>query len=382
MSEDRCEGARSAHVSKRINMFRVNVYEEAVERAMRVIRSGYIGDGPVVKELESSFAAVSGAPFNVAVNSGTSSLHLGLILAGVSAGDEVVTTAQTMMATSHAILMQRAFPVFADVQFRTGNIDPSDIEHRISNRTKAILVVHWAGYPCDMDEIHAVAQRHGLAVIEDAAHAIGASYKGKPIGSISPITCFSFQAIKHVTSGDGGMLSLLNEEDRRMGSRLRWFGIDRDQRKPSILGEPEWNVTQLGYKYHMNDIAAAIAVGNLGHLREMLEHRRRVARTYREGFAAVPGITLLENRSDRETACWIFTLLAEHRTDLLRKLQGRGIYASVVHLRIDRNDIYGGERRDLPNLDRFTEAHVSLPVHEGMSEDDVQYVIETIRSGW
>lgn len=221
---------------RRINMFQVNVQEEAIEGVVRVLRSGYIGEGPVVKELGTAFVQVSGAPWNLAVNSCTSALHLAVILAGVDAGDEVITTAQTMMATSHAILMQRATPVFADVQPGTGNIDPQDIEHRITKRSKVILVVHWAGYPCDMDEIHAIARQHNLVVIEDAAHAIGAIYKGRPVGSLSPMTCFSFQAIKHITSGDGGMLSLLKETDRILGSRLRWFGIDRDQRKPSILG--------------------------------------------------------------------------------------------------------------------------------------------------
>ncbi|MCR4336256.1 MAG: aminotransferase class I/II-fold pyridoxal phosphate-dependent enzyme, partial [Candidatus Omnitrophica bacterium] len=236
-------------VLRPIQMFRVNICDRAIERAVSVLKSGYVGQGPVVDELEKYFKDVSGAPYNVTVNSGTSALHLAVILAGVNRGDEVITTAQTMMATSHAILMQGAKPVFADVQLSSGNIDPMDIEHRITKKTKAILVVHWAGCPCDMDEIHSLARRHNLMVIEDAAHAIGATYKGRPIGSISPMTCFSFQAIKHVTGGDGGMLSLLNEENKIFASRLRWFGIDRDQRKPTLLGEHEWDVTQLGYKY-------------------------------------------------------------------------------------------------------------------------------------
>jgi len=369
-------------MSRRIDMFRVSVCEESVENAVKVLRSGYIGEGPMVKKLEAEFCKVSGAPWCLAVNSGTSALHLAVLLVGVGAGDEVITTAQTMMATSHAILMARGVPVFADVQPFTGNIDPNDIEHRITPRTKAILVVHWAGYPCDMDEIHAIAGRHGLVVIEDAAHATGATYKGRPIGGISPMTCFSLQAIKHVTGGDGGVLALADEEHRVKGARLRWFGIDRDLRKASILGEPIWNVTELGYKYHMNDIAAAIALGNLMQLEGMLVHRRKIATAYRHGLSGIPGLTLLTSGSDRESAYWLFTVLVERREDFLRLLKERGINASVVHLRIDRNDLYGGERRDLPNLDRFTELHVSLPVHEGISAEDVRYVIESIRQGW
>jgi perosamine synthetase len=369
-------------VAQPINMFRVNVCEEAIERVANVLRSGYIGEGPLVKDLEKSFAKVSGAPWNVAVNSGTSALHLGVILAGVGPGDEVITTAQTMIATSHVILMQHATPVFADIQVKTGNLDPEDIEHRITERTKAILVVHWGGYPCDMEEIHAIAKKFNLVVVEDAAHAIGATYKGRTIGSISPITCFSFQAIKHITSGDGGMLSLVGEENKIEASRLRWFGIDRDLRKPSVLGEAEWNVTRLGFKYQMNDIAAAIALANLNHLHDILSRRREIAKRYRTGLAKVPGITLLESMPDRESAFWLFTLLVDRRFQFLRMLQSKKIYASVVHLRIDRNDLYGGKRQDLPNLDRFTEAHVSLPVHEGLSEDEVEYVIESVKQGW
>ena len=367
---------------KNINMFYVKVYEDAVQQVIPVLRSGFIGQGPRVKELEDYFVKVSGARFNVSVNSGTSALHLAVILAGVDIGAEVVPTAQTMMATSHAILMPRPTPIFAAVQPLTGNINPKDIEHRITSRTKAILVVHWAGYPCDMEEIHVIAKRHNLVVIEDAAHAIGAAYKGRPIGSISPLTCFSFQAIKHVTGGDGGILSALKEQDASEASRLRWFGIDREKRKPTLLGEHEWNVTRLGYKYHMNDIAAALTLGNLKHLDEMLGRRRQIAMRYREAFAKMKGLALLENKSDRESAHWLFTVLVDRREDFLRLLHAHGIYASVVHLRIDRNDLYGGERKDLPNLEKFTQLHVSLPVHEGLNDDDVEHVVHTVQKGW
>ena len=375
--------ANHGNVATRVlQVLRVNVYEEAIERAVAVLRSGYIGQGPVAKELEEYFRQVSGTPWNTTVNSGTSALHLAVILAGVDAGDEVITTAQTMMATSHAVLMQRATPIFADVQPLTGNIDPKDIEHRITKHTKAIIVVHWAGYPCDMDEIHAIAQKHNLVVIEDAAHAIGAKYKGRPVGSMSPFTCFSFQAVKHITGGDGGMLSMLKETDNAEASRLRWFGIDREKRKPTLLGEHEWNVTRLGYKYHMNDIAAALTLGNLKHLDEILGRRKEIAARYRRAFAGVKGMTLLENKNDRQSANWLFTVLVERREDFLRLLHSQGIYASVIHLRIDRNDLYGGERRDLPNLEKFTELHVSLPVHEGLRDEDVEHIISTVTKGW
>ncbi|MBS3125467.1 DegT/DnrJ/EryC1/StrS family aminotransferase [Candidatus Woesearchaeota archaeon] len=217
-------------------------------------------------------------PFPVTVNSGTAAVHLALDIAGVGPGDEVITTSLTCAATNHAILMQYAKPVFADVQYDTGNIDPEDIEHRITPKTKAVLVVHWAGYPCDMDEINAIAKKHNLPVIEDAAHAMGASYKGKPMGTISDFTCFSLQAIKHITTGDGGILCTNNIQDYQKGIRRRWFGIDRNHRIPSVLGHADYDIVERGFKYHMNDIAAAIGLAQLPDL----PNTGRSLRTFRE----------------------------------------------------------------------------------------------------
>jgi perosamine synthetase len=365
-----------------INLFRVRVEESSVDAVAAVLRSGYIGEGPVVKRFEEAFREVTGAQSHLAVNSGTSALHLALLLAGVERGDEVITSAQTMMATSHAILMQGAVPVFADVQRDTGNLDPADIARRITPRTKAILPVHWAGYPCDMDEISDMARQHGLVVIEDAAHALGATYRGRQVGSISPLTCFSLQAIKHVTSGDGGMLAVQKEEWRAEGARLRWFGIDRELRVANVLGEPLWDVNRLGFKYHMNDIAAAIGIENLKPWRQVIARRQAIAARYRSALAEVGGVTMLRADSDRQSAHWILTVLVERREDFIRRLVDMNVHPSVVHLRIDRNTLYGGPRRDLPQLEWFTERHVSLPVHEAMSDEDVDYVTAVIREGW
>ena len=365
-----------------IAMFRPHVSERAIARVVEVLRSGWIGEGPVVAQFEDAFRTRTGAAHAVAVNSGTSALHLAITLAGVGPGDEVITTAQTMMATSHAILMQHARPVFADVKYFTGNVDPVDIGHRITPRTKCFLVVHWAGYPCDMDEIHAVAAAHGLPVIEDAAHAVGAVYKGRSIGSLSDYTCFSFQAIKHITTGDGGMLAIRSADKWDEARRRRWFGIDRTNRKPSVLGEPEWNVTEPGYKYHMNDIAASLGIEHLEELPRILERRAAIAARYRQALARVPGVTLFESAADRTSAHWLFSIHVERRTDFARMMQSKGMAASVVHLRIDTNDVFGGLRQDLPVLARFTESHISVPVHEFLTDDDVDRVIRAVQDGW
>ena len=367
---------------RRVVMFKPYVSDQAIKRVARTLNSGWIGEGPAVREFEDKFNEVIGAPYPVAVNSCTSALHMAIVMAGVKAGDEVITTAQTMMATSHVIIAQQAHPVFADIQYMTGNINPGDIEKRITKRTKVILVVHWAGYPCDMDEIHEVASKYDLPVIEDAAHAIGASYKGKSIGTISPYTCFSFQAIKHVTSGDGGMLCLCNEKDYEEAKRRRWYGIDRVNRKPSILGEAEWNVTEVGYKYHMNDIAASLGIEHLNEFKVIFDRRTEIVRRYRNELSEVSGITLFENNNDRVSANWLFTIHVERRTDFAKMMKAKGVDVSVVHLRIDRNDIFGGLRDDLPNLTTFTKTHISLPLHNLLTDEDVDYVIHCIREGW
>ena len=365
----------------KIRMFSTYVTEKAIERAANTLRSGYIGEGKEVAILESRFKEIIGADYPVAVNSGTSALHLALVVAGIKPGDEVITTAQTMAATSHAIMMQFAKPVFADIQYETGNINPDDIEHRITEKTKAILPVHWAGYPCDMDEIHKIAEKHNLAVIEDAAHAIGAEYKGKKIGTVSPCACFSFQAIKHITTGDGGMVCFGNKEKYDEGRRRRWFGIDRINRKESILGEPEWNVSEVGYKYHMNDIAASLGIENLSMLNEIIERRRQIAKWYREEFEGLNGIRLMKEKNDRKSAFWLFTIHVERKIDFIKMMRKKGIEVSVVHNRIDTNNIFGPLRKDLPELEKYTETHICIPIHNSLKDDEVKHIINSVREG-
>jgi perosamine synthetase len=273
-------------------------------------------------------------------------------------------------------------PVFADIQPTTGNIDPASARTKVTPRTKAIMPVHWTGYPCDMDELNALAREHSLVVIEDAAQALGATYKGRPIGSISRLTAFSFQAIKHLTTGDGGALCCLDESDYLEARRKRWFGIDRDRDQASILGERQYDLTEVGFKYHLNDLGAAVGLGNLPDVRTNLARHRHVAHTYREALAQVPGVTLLESRSDRESSYWVFTLLVERREDFVHALKARGVPTSVVHQRIDRNQVFGGIRGDLEGQAFFDARQIALPVHPGLSDQQIGQIIGAVREGW
>ncbi|MCX6844372.1 MAG: DegT/DnrJ/EryC1/StrS family aminotransferase [candidate division WOR-3 bacterium] len=365
-----------------MDFFHTHVSLRAIELATETLKSTFLSEGKRVKEFEAALTKQLGVRNPVALNSGTSALHLALVLAGVGPGDEVILPAQTYVATGLAVLMQRATPVFADIDPETGNILPSSIAEKITPRTKAIMPVHWGGYPCNMDEINAIAAEHGLAVIEDAAHALGATYKGKPIGAISRFTAFSFQAIKHLTTGDGGALCCLEENDAGQARARRWFGIDRVRSEPCILGERVYDISDIGYKYHMNDLAAAVGLGNLEDFPQRLERRRQIGVRYRERLVDVPGLQLLRLDSDRTHAYWLFTVLVERREDFIRKLASHGIPTSVVHLRIDHNSVFGGLRNDLPGQAAFNESQVSMPIHETLGIAEIESVVGAIRAGW
>jgi len=365
-----------------MEFFNTHVSEQAIKLVAQTMESGWLSEGKLVKEFEQRLASNLGLQHPVALNSGTSALHLALVVAGVGRGDEVILPAQTFVATGLVILMQGAIPVFADIDPLTGNLSSISIAHKITSQTKAIIPVHWGGYPCDMDEINSLASKQNIAVIEDAAHALGSTYKGKPIGTISRFTAFSFQAIKHLTTGDGGVLCCLNEQDAHLAFTKRWFGIDRANSQPSILGERVYDIDSVGYKYHMNDLSAAMGLGNLDDFPQRLLRRQEIAGIYRRQFKDVAGIQLLKREEDRTSAYWLFTMLVEKRECLIRKLAEKGLPASVVHLRIDHNSIFGGLRDDLPGQAEFNERQVAIPVHEGLTNVDVEKITRVIISGW
>jgi perosamine synthetase len=354
----------------------------AIALAEKVLRSGRLSEGPVVRQFESAIQDQLGMRGPVALNSGTAALHLALAIAGVGPGDEVILPAQTFVATGLAVLMQRAEPVFADIDPSTGNISIESIKRRLTPRSRAILPVHWGGRPCDLDEINALAGERGLAVIEDAAHALGASYRGRPVGSISRFTAFSLQAIKHLTTGDGGVLCCLDPADEEQARKRRWFGIDRERSEPSILGERLYDIDAIGFKYHMNDLAAALGLGNLETLAARLKRRRDIGAHYNRELSGVPGLTLLRQESDRDHAYWLFTVRVERREEFVRRLAASSVPVSVVHLGIDHNAVFGGARGDLPGQAEFNRTQVSLPVHEGLDDEDVATVVRAVRSGW
>lgn len=365
-----------------IPIFNTYIDPSARENIQEVLASTFLSEGKLVKRFEEALHSELGLIHPIALNSGTSALHLAVVLAGIQPGDEVICPAQTFVASALAILQEKAIPVFADIQYQTGNICPKSIEDKITEKTKAIMVVHWGGYPCDLDEIQAIAQKYNLFVIEDAAHAIGAIYKGNSIGSISDFTCFSFQAIKHLTTGDGGALCCLNSDLAQQGFARRWFGINRANSKLSILGERLYDITSVGYKYHLNDYAAALGLANLKGFKKRLEQRRKFAQIYTDKLSRVSGIQLFERKSDRESAYWLYGFHVERRENFIRAMKDRGITASVIHQRIDKNSVFGGLNQDLFNQAEFDRTQIHIPMHDGLTNESVHYIIDSIKQGW
>lgn len=367
----------------KVNLHRPYVSDEAVARAVEVLRSGWIGEGPVVKELEQTIGEKFGYRNVLAMNSGTSALQMALLLAGVKQGDDVLTSAQTCTVTSHCIVAAGARPVYADIQYETGNIDHSDIARRLTVRTRAILCIHWGGLPCDMSELQVIASEMGIALIQDGAHALGARYRGLPIDHWADYTMISLQAIKTVTSVDGGLFCCRDGNKWEEAKRRRWFGIDRDKRVAcEDDGYWDWDITELGFKYHMNDVCAAVAMGNLEHYDMLAKQRADFCQAYRQAFRNRDGIHLLADPTDRQSGNWLFTMHVEDRPAFVRAMASRGIETGVVHRRNDIYSLFGGRRRDLPKLDAWERTAICLPLHNMMTDAQLQLVIDAVRKGW
>jgi len=362
----------------KINFFSTTINNSISKKINIILKKGHISSGKQSELFERNFGKNYNIKNCTAVNSGTSALHLALICAGVKNGDEVILPAQTFLATAMAALYQNAKLVFADIQKNTGNICPFSIKKKITKKTKAIIAVHWGGYPCDLYDIKEIASKKKILVIEDAAHAVGAYYKNKPIGSISDFTCFSFQAIKHLTTGDGGMLICKKNQHHNLAQKLKWFGIDRNS-KSFLLGERNFQLNQLGFKYHMNDIAATIGLENLKIVKKKITYLNKLENYYRENLVNVPGITLLNKDNDRKSSGWLFNILVKKRNSFFKLMTKYRIPVSVVHRRIDRFKLFGGTNKDLIGQNYFDKHQICLPFNEKLDKKHIDYIVNVIK---
>lgn len=341
-----------------------------------VLYSGQISEGLPVRAFEEKFERIFDLSHAICLYSGTAALHVALILAGVTPGDEVISTAMTAEPTNMAILHAGGRIVWADVDPRNGNLAAESIAGKITHKTKAIMVVHYGGIPAPIESIRDLAESHKIPVVEDAAHALGARYAGRPIGSHSEYTMFSFQAIKHMTTIDGGMLVCSSEKDATRGKLVRWFGIDRSASRNEV------DVSTIGYKYHMNNVNATIGIVQLDYVQDVIASHICNGRYFDAAFANVPGIELCTWNQQAEPSYWIYTLLVERRGDFIRCLADHGISASIVHKRNDLHSVFAPFRCPLPNLDLFSERMVHIPCGWWVTAEDREYIVDVVKKGW
>ena len=345
-------------------------------RLRDILYSGQISEGEPVAEFERRFGAYVQAPNVLSFYSGTAALHEALLLAGVQPGDEVISTAMTAEPTNTAIAQTGARIVWADVDPANGNVTGESVRAVISDRTKAIMVVHYGGIPAPIDAIRAAAAERKIPIIEDAAHALGAKYAGRPLGSHSEFVMFSLQAIKHMTTVDGGMLTVRDPANLPRGRLLRWFGIDRQAPRVDV------DVSTLGFKYHMNNVTATIGLVQLEYVQGVVDRYIKNGRGFDASLRGIPGISLAEWDPKAEPSYWFYTLFAERRDDLARKLTERGIANGLVHKRNDRHSLFAASEGPLPGLDRFWNSMLHIPCGFWVSDEDRERIVETIREGW
>jgi len=362
-------------------LFRPHIPRKAEEYVADTLNSRWIGQGPKVDKFEKDFSRKFCNNFScAAIGSGTDALHLAYILADIKPDDEVIAPVFTCTATNIPLLYQGAKVVFADIQEGTLNIDTNHVKELVNSKTKAIVCVHYGGLPCDMDELKKIGQEWNIPIIEDAAHAVGAFYKGISIGAISDFTMFSFQAIKHITTGDGGMLSIKNPDLRAKADRIRWFGIDRVAKQQ---GHWENDIKEIGYKYQMTDIAAAMGLAALEEIDETMRIRKELFASYEKNLTNIPGLRFIGGGyKDRIHAAWLCTVSADNRFELQKKLRDFMIESNQVHYRNDRYTIFGGRRDNLPKMDAIEDKYLVLPLHTKMTSEDVLKITSVIRSGW
>jgi len=365
---------------------RQSVDEADIRAVVEVLRSDWLTTGPKVGEFEEAFAARVGAAQAVSFTSGTAALHAAAFAAGLKQGDEAVTTPMTFAATANCVLYQGATPVFSDVSADTLNLDPEQVAKHISSKTRAILPVDYAGHPADLAPILEIARRNRLIVIEDACHALGAEYGGKRVGSIADMTVFSFHPVKHITTGEGGMVVTGNAQLAETLRRFRNHGISSDARQRQSEGQWYYEMVLLGFNYRLPDFACALGLEQLKRLDANLARRREIAARYTARFSQIPGVIPPKLRQGENPAWHLYPIqlelekLTANRAQIFRALRAENIGVNVhyipVHLHPYYRDRFGYKGGEYPVAEHAYERLISLPMFHAMSDQDVKDVIE------
>lgn len=362
------------------------IEQDDIQAVVDVLKSDFLTTGPKIAEFEQTVADYVGAKYAVAISNGTSALHAACFAAGIGPGDEVITTPLTFAASANCVLYCGGTPVFADVDPKTYNIDPDDIRRKITDRTKAIIAVHLAGQPCDMDAIHSIAREHGLIVIEDGAHALGSVYKGKKVGSLSDMTTFSFHPVKPITTGEGGMIVTDNEDFYKKMVLFRSHGITRDDSMMTRNDGP-WFYQQfdLGYNYRITDIQCALGCSQMKKLDRFLARRKEIVAHYNEAFADCDNIITPYQLSDTESGWHLYIVQVKNcdRRQVFEKMREKGIGVNVHYIPVYMHPYYqehGYENVHCANAEEIYSHIISLPLYPGLTSEQQDYVIDTLKS--
>lgn len=350
--------------------------EDMMPAIEKILYSGYIAEGEAAWTFEDGLKEFLGNPYTLAVQSGTAALHLALLLLNIGPDDEVISTPMTSEPTNTTIAITGTKVVWADVDPDTGLLDPKSVKQKITERTKAIMLVHYAGMVCDMDAFNQLSIETGIPIIEDAAHALGAKYNGKVIGSNSRFTCFSFQAIKHMTTVDGGAIAFNNPDDVVPARKLRWFGLDK------TVSRLENDITRAGYKYGINNLTGVIGQIQLKHTPEIIGKYISNGKYYDEALKEVPGVTLVPYYEHTEPSYWLYTMKVDKRDAFIKLMESIGVTASPLHHRSDTHSVFSDSKCDLPNMDEWYSKYVHIPCGWWVDEETRAKIVQTIKKGW
>ncbi len=364
------------------------VTEEDIKAVSDVLRSDWLTTGPKVEEFEEAFAAKVGSRYAVALSSGTAALHAAALAACIGPEDEVITTPMTFAATANCVLYQGGRPVFSDVEPETLLVDASKIEEKITPKTKAIIAVDYAGQPCDYDELKSIAKRHNLTLIADACHALGATYKGRNVGTLADMTVFSFHPVKHITTGEGGMVTT---DDPELAKRVRVFrnhGITSDHRERERCGSWFYEMVDLGYNYRLPDINCALGLSQLKRLDQNVSRRRELAALYNKAFSKIEAVRPLTQKADRKSSWHLYVVkldLSKIRTtrkDVFSSLRDEGIGVNVHYIPVYWHPYYqklGYKKGLCPVAEKAYEEIVTLPLFCAMSDSDAAQVVSAVK---
>lgn len=341
-----------------------------------ILYSGYIATGQAVYDFENQFRQYIGNPNMLSVHSGTDALHLSFILAGIKPGDEVISTPMTAEPTNTSIKMVGAKVVWGDVDPENGLLDPKSVRSLITEKTKAIVLVHYAGMVCDMDEFYKISKEYNIPIIEDAAHALGSKHAGKMVGTEADYTIFSLQAIKHLTTVDGGFLAMNKADQMERAECLRWFGLNKR------VSRLENDIKEVGYKYAMNNVNATIGKVQMQFLNENVNSYIINGQAYDKELANVPGVKMVKYNPNTEASYWLYTLMVENRENFIKMMADNGVMASPLHHRSDTHSIFAESKCELPNMEKWYNSFVHIPCGWWLDDEERTRIVELIKKGW